>query len=409
MVLHLNRDRFIDTMQTQAEIGGTADGGLHRLALSPADKQIRDWFVTQLEDAGLDVRIDAFGNIFGRRPGSDTTAPPVLIGSHLDSQPHGGIYDGALGVVAALEVIRTLNDQHITTKNPIEVVNWTNEEGSRFQPAMQGSGVWAGAHDLEIEYAKTDSEGTTLESALEEIGYKGRTPAEPTTEYDSYLELHIEQGPSLESGGYQIGIVTGIVGFVWGELTFSGEANHSGTTPMQARHDALVGAAEVIQQVRRIPTTLRDRTVGTVGHIAASPNSINIIPGEVTFTVGFRDPDDEIVEHAYYELLKYANKAAIREGLQWKATERMRIQSVDFAPRCINAVELAVRECDYPATKLVSGAGHDASHTARVCDTGMIFAPSEGGISHSPDEYTSWDDCFAAANTLAYATHHLST
>ena len=252
---------------------------------------MRDWFYEQMEDLDLSIRIDEFGNMFGRREGTDPDAEPVLVGSHLDSQPYGGIYDGPLGVVAALEFIRTLEDEDIETRHPVEIVNWTNEEGSRFQPAMQGSGVWVGAHDLEEEYERTDEDGIRLLDELERIGYRGDAPAEPPESYDSYLELHIEQGPYLEANDKQVGVVTGMVGFTWGAITFEGEANHSGPTPMEYRADALVPAAEVITRIREIPNTLGERTVGTTGFVDVHPNSINIIPGSVTITWGFRDPE----------------------------------------------------------------------------------------------------------------------
>ncbi|MFC6716071.1 Zn-dependent hydrolase [Natrialbaceae archaeon GCM10025810] len=408
MTIRLDRERLITTMKEQAEYGATEGGGLHRLALSEADREIRDWFVDQLKTAGLSVRIDEFGNIFGRREGIDSDAAPLLVGSHLDSQPNGGIYDGALGVVAALELVRTLNDEEIETARPVEIVNWTNEEGSRFQPAMQGSGVWAGAHDLEQEYAKTDDDGVMLGEALDDIGYRGDVPAEPTTDYEAYLELHVEQGPVLAEAGADIGIVTGIVGFTWGSVTFRGEADHSGPTPMHHRRDALVAAADLITAVRRIPGMLGERTVGTVGYVDAEPNSINIIPEKATVTWGFRDPDDAIVEEAYRRVLAEAEHAAKREGVDFDTEERMRAPAVTFPDQAVDSVRKAAetRDCEY--LEMVSGAGHDATHLASVCNTGMVFAPSEGGKSHSPDEYTSWDDCYEAATVLANAALELA-
>ncbi len=390
-------------MEEQATYGATEDGGLHRLALTEADGEIRDWFIDQLRGAGLSVRVDEFGNIFGRRKGSDPDAPPVLLGSHLDSQPNGGIYDGALGVVAALEFVRALNDDEIETTRPVEVVSWTNEEGSRFQPAMQGSGVWAGAHDIDVERAKTDDDGSTLGEALEDIGYRGDVPAEPDTEYEAYLELHIEQGPKLAAAGADVGVVTGIVGFTWGAVTFRGEADHSGPTPIRHRSDALVAAADLITAIRRIPGTLGDRTVGTAGYVHAEPNSINVIPGEATVTWGFRDPDDAVVERAYQRVLAEAEHAAEREGVDYQTEERMRAPAISFPDRPVDAVRRAADARGSQYLELVSGAGHDATHLTSVCDTGMVFAVSEGGTSHSPAEFTSWDDCYEAATVLANA------
>lgn len=405
----LTESRFVETMQEQAEIGATEGGGLHRLTLSDADREVRDWFADQCEDAGLSLRVDAFGNMFARRAGSDPAAKPLLVGSHLDSQPYGGIYDGALGVVAALEFIRELNDRQITTRHPIEVVNWTNEEGSRFQPAMQGSGVWAGAHDIETEYDRHDTNGTRLEDELERIGYKGTHPAEPTEEYEAYLELHIEQGPYLEENDTDVGVVTGIVGFTWGAITFYGEADHSGPTPMHYRNDALVAAADVITRIRRIPSTLGDRTVGTTGYIDAQPNSINIIPDEVTFTWGFRDPERSVIEKARELVLAEAEAVAEQEGVDWEYEDRMWSDPVHFSDTCVSAVQNAGDVLGYDTMRIFSGAGHDAAHMTDLMDTGMVFAVSEDGKSHNEDEYTSWEDCYAAANTYARAAHDLVT
>ncbi|MWV38685.1 M20 family metallo-hydrolase [Natrialba sp. INN-245] len=402
MTLSLERERFVETMREQAEIGATEGGGLHRLALSDEDKEIRDWFRAQLDALGLEVRIDEFGNMFGRREGTDPDADPVLVGSHLDSQPYGGIYDGALGMIAPLELLRTLEEEGLETRHPIEIVNWTNEEGSRFQPAMQGSGVWIDELDLETEYAKTDEDGNSVREELERIGYLGDEPAEPG-EYEAYFELHVEQGPYLELEGADVGVVTGVVGFYWGATTFFGEADHSGPTPMHYRSDALVAAADVITGVRRIPGSLGDRTVGTVGYVDVEPNSINIVPDEVTITWGFRDPSDEIVDEAKARALAEVEAAAEREGVDYESEKRMRSESVDFADRCIEAVQTSADDLGYDSMQLYSGAGHDAAHMSKVMDTSMVFAVSEDGKSHTEEEFTSWDDCYAAANTLANA------
>ncbi|MFB6304720.1 MAG: Zn-dependent hydrolase [Haloferacaceae archaeon] len=408
MRVDVDRQRLVETMKEQAEIGGTEGGGLHRLALSDADREARDWFVDRAEDAGLDVRVDAFGNTFARRSGADADAEPVLVGSHLDSQPYGGIYDGALGVVAALEFVRTLNDEGIETRRPVEVVNWTNEEGSRFPPAMQGSGVWAGAHDIETEYAKTDRDGNRLVDELERIGYRGDEPAEPREPYDSYLELHVEQGPYLEANDADVGIVTDIVGFSWGEVTFRGQADHSGTTPMHHRSDALVAAADVTTAVRRLPGTLGERTVATVGSLSLEPNSVNVVPETVTFTWDVRDADDAVIDAAVERVEREIAAAAEREGVDHEVERLMRAPTVDFPERTVSAVAEAVDDLGYDGMRLVSGAGHDATHAASVCDAGMVFAVSEDGKSHTEDEYTSWPDCYRAANTLANAAFDLA-
>jgi N-carbamoyl-L-amino-acid hydrolase len=402
-VLDIDQDRLVEMMEEQATIGATDEGGLHRLALSEADRKVRDWFCDQLERIGLTVRVDEMGNIFGRREGTDPTASPLLLGSHLDSQPNGGIYDGPLGICAAIEFVRTLEAEDIETRRPIEVVNWTNEEGSRFQPPMQGSGVWAGIHDLEIEYEKTDGKGNTFIDELERIDYHGPDSCEPDGEYAAYLELHIEQGPSLEESDSQIGVVTGIVGQTWGTATYQGEANHTGPTAMHHRRDALVPAAEVITKLRQLPTTLGERTVGTTGYIEVQPNSANVIPETVTFTWDIRDPSDEVVERAYQRIAEEIQWAAKRENVTWESEEQARVSSVVFADHCVETVQAAADKLDYRSERLISGAGHDASHVATVCDTGMVFAVSEEGTSHSPNEQTSWTDCYRATNTFATA------
>lgn len=408
MRLDVDRERLVETMTEQAAIGATDNGGLHRLALSDEDREIRDWLRDEMERLNLDVRVDAAGNMFGRREGT-ADLPTVLVGSHMDSQPYGGIYDGQLGVVAALEFVRCLEEESIETDHPVEVVNWTNEEGSRYQPAMQGSGIWAGVHDLEEEYDQTDEDGHRFEDELERIGYKGDVPAEPTETYEAYLELHIEQGPYLEEGGHDVGVVTGVVGFTWGAITFYGEADHTGPTPMQYRQDALVAAADVITGIRRIPGTLGDRTVGSTGYIDASPNSINTIPGEVTFTWGFRDPSDEVVEEAYQRVLAEAAAAAEREGVDWEYEERMRAPAVEFADQCVEAVAGAAEAAGYDSRYIFSGAGHDATHMSSLMDTGMVFAVSDEGKSHNETEHTSWDDCHAAVTTTVNAAYDLAT
>lgn len=411
MQLTVDRDRLVRTMETQAAIGETSEGGLDRLALSESDGDVRDWFLTEMERAGLSVRIDKTGNMFGRREGKHPNAAPVLVGSHLDSQPNGGIYDGALGVVAALETVKTLDDEGVETDRPVEVVNWTNEEGTRFQPAehASGSAVWAGGVSVEQAYETTDKDGVRFEDALEAIGYKGSCPAEPASEYDSYLELHVEQGPQLVDAEKDVGVVTGVVSRSWGEITFDGEADHSGTTPMHCRHDASAAAADVMQATRRIAGTVGEQTVGTTGYLDLEPNSINVIPGEATVTWGFRDPSDTVVDEARERLLAEAATAADRQGLEWTYEDRTRSISTKFSERCIDAVQTAANALEYESMHLVSAAGHDATAVADVTDAGMVFARSENGKSHCPEEFTTWDHCYYAANTLATAALRLAT
>ena len=410
MELSLERDRLIRTMQTQAAIGSTAEGGLDRVALSDADREVRDWFADAMSEAGLTVRIDEVGNMFGRREGTRPDAAPVLVGSHLDSQPNGGIYDGALGVVAALELVRTLEDEDVETARPIEIVNWTNEEGTRFQPAGEasGSGVWAGTVPVERAYETTDADGVRFQDALEGIGYRGSHRAEPPTEYDSYLELHVEQGPVMADARKEVGVVTGVVSRSWGAIVFDGDADHSGTTPMHLRRDASVAAADVIRATRRIAEGAGEETVGTTGRVEFSPNSINVIPGEASVTWGFRDPSDEVVDDARAQLLSEAATAADREGLEWRYEDKMRSTSTRFSDRCIEAVQAAADALGYESMRLASAAGHDAPALDPICDVGMVFAVSENGKSHCPEEYTTWDHCYVASNTLATAAVRLA-
>jgi N-carbamoyl-L-amino-acid hydrolase len=403
-----DRERLISLMTEQADIGGTDAGGLHRLALTEEDRAARDWFHDLLEAAGLDVRIDSIGNMFGRRPGTDPDAPPVLLGSHLDSQPYGGRFDGPLGLLGALELIHVLEEEDIETTHPVEVVNWTNEEGARFQPPMMASGVWAGKYDIDDVYAATDENGVTVEAALEEIGYKGSEPAEPGEEYDSYLELHIEQGPKLERNKKDVGVVTGIVGLTWTETTFYGQPNHTGPTPMHLRQDALVAAGELITQVPQTANKLSDTTRGTVGAIEYDSEAISIVPDEVRVVWEFVDYEDDLVEEGYQRTLEEIDQIARREDVDAESAEITRFESVAFDDRCIRAVEDAASDLGYDSMRMHAGAGHDPMNVAEVCETGMVFAVSEDGLSHTEEEYTSWDDCYSAVNTLINAGYQLA-
>lgn len=293
----ISGDRFRSRFDRFNEIGATERGGVNRPALSDANKRARDTLVEWFEAADLTVTVDEMGNIFGRREGRNDALAPVLVGSHVDSQYNGGRYDGVIGVLGALEGIETLNDAGVETERPIEVVSWSNEEGVRFQPDMLGSGVFAGRFETAFAYGLEDKDGNTFGEELERIGYKGETPCEPRALH-SYFELHVEQGPTLEDAGLRVGIVEGVYGFVWFEAAFTGSADHAGPTPMHLRHDALVATSDVIEAVRRIAGTEGEDLVGTVGSLDVSPNSINVIPERVDFTVDFRAPDDETVDRA---------------------------------------------------------------------------------------------------------------
>jgi N-carbamoyl-L-amino-acid hydrolase len=332
----------------------------------------------------------------------------VLLGSHLDSQPYGGRFDGPLGLLGALELVHVLEEEDLDTTHPVEVVNWTNEEGARFQPPMMASGVWAGKYDLDDVYAATDENGVTVEAALEEIGYKGPEPAEPPEAYDAYLELHIEQGPKLEREKKDVGVVTGIVGLTWTETTFYGQPNHTGPTPMHLRQDALVAAGDLITQVPRTANKLSDTTRGTVGAIEYDSEAISIVPDEVRLVWEFVDYEDELVEAGYQRTLDEIEQIARRHDVEAESSEITRFESVAFDDRCIQAVEAAADDLGYDSMRMHAGAGHDPMNVAEVCDTGMVFAVSEDGLSHTEEEYTSWDDCYSAVNTLINAGYQLA-
>jgi N-carbamoyl-L-amino-acid hydrolase len=403
MVVRVDKERLWSLIEIQGEFGGIKGipGALDRPPLLDADKAVRDWFCDELEAAGLDVRIDAMGNIFGRREGTDPDAAPVLTGSHLDSV--GGKFDGSLGVVGALKAVKALNDAGIETTRPIEIVDWTNEERSRFAPAVLASGVWAGAYDIKEAYAKTDDDGLTFESELERIGYKGDAPAEPAEEYAAYLELHTEQGPYLDVKDEDVGVVTDITGWHRGEIIFRGDADHPGPTPMEFRQDPVVAMADVITQIRRLTGVTSEHTVGTVSRIDPDPNDIRFIADAVSFTWDIRDPDPETLDVLVNRVLAEAEAAAEREGVEWEWREIVSRDGVACAEQCVDAVQDAADALDYDSAQMCSMALHDARHVAEVVDMAMIFAVAEDGLSHNPREYTSPEDCAKAVNTLTNA------
>ena len=408
MTLDIDADRYRKSFEAYSEIGATANDGLHRLTLSEADRMVRDRFVDDLEALGLDVRIDEVGNVFGRRDGTDPDAEPVLIGSHLDSQPYGGRFDGQLGVLTALETMRTLVDSDVDHRRPIEIVNWTNEEGSRFKPALMGSGTFVGEFNVEETLAATDADGTTVEEALEEIGYRGTEPCEPREGIHAYLELHVEQGPKLEERGCSIGIVEGIFGMAWLEATIRGESDHAGPSPMHARQDALVAATDVVSGVRRLSNRLADDVVTTVGEFEVSPGSINVIPDEVEFTVDVRSYDNDVVSELVDRVNAELDSACAREGTTYELEELWRIPHTEFAKSVREAVLESAQARDASHIEMVGGAGHDASYLNDVTDTGMIFVPSVDGKTHNEAEFTEWDDAVAGARVFADATWRLA-
>jgi beta-ureidopropionase / N-carbamoyl-L-amino-acid hydrolase len=402
--LRINGQRLWDSLMDMARFGATPAGGVHRLALSPADIACRAHFRALCEAAGLAVRVDAAGNMFARRPGRDPTRAPVLFGSHLDSQPFGGRFDGALGVMAGLEVMRSLNDNDTETEAPLELVNWTDEEGSRFGVGLIGSGLWAGVHDPTRMAALTDAEGVSLRAALDAavIGGGLETVADVPAP-DAYFELHIEQGPVLDRAGETIGIVTGAQAQLWYDVVVTGTAAHAGTTPPSARRDALVCAARVIDLVDRMMRARGENGRGTVGQLRVLPNSRNVIPGEVRFSVEFRHPSDAEIERLAAQFPREAGFIARDSGTAIEVRPVLRLAAQPFDPACVALVREAAARLGLKAREMVSGAGHDAIQTARRAPTAMIFVPCKDGLSHNEAESIEPGEAEAGAQVLLQA------
>ena len=399
--LRVNGARLRASLEEMAKIGATPAGGVQRLTLTDEDKRGRDQIVKWLKEIDLAVTIDEMGNIFGRRPGTEDSLPPVMSGSHADSQPKGGRFDGILGVMGALEVMRTLHENKVKTRHPLMFVDWTNEEGSRFAPAMVSSGVWAGKLERDYAYGRTDINGKKFGEELVRIGYKGTVPAKQWPVH-AYFEYHIEQGPMLERQKKTIGAPKGIVCLHWYDVHLTGEANQVGPTPMEGRHDALCAAAEMILAVNRLPERVGGNLVATVGEIQNKPNSRNIIPDGVHFTVDLRSWDDEHSINAWELLKQDFRDIAARRGTPIRIDETWRCPHAPFAERLVQRVLDTAGELGYSSLHMVSGAGHDASYMNQVCPTAMIFVPSIGGRSHVEVENTSWSDCEAGANVLLH-------
>src|SRR6266699_3356646 len=336
---NIDRKRLEQSIDDLGRIGETPRGGLTRLALTDEDKRGRDWMVARMREAGLRVTMDQMGNIFGERPGAEPL-PPVLMGSHVDSVPTGGKYDGQLGVLCGLETIRTLNDHRIRTRHPVALVIFTNEEGARFQPAMIASGVMAGKIALEDAYNARDKDGIRLVDELERIGYLGSEPCVPRP-FRAYLELHIEQGPLLEEAGRSVGVVDGIVAISWARLTIHGVQDHAGPTPMRIRHDALVAAAEVISGVRQIAREIGGELVTTIGNLVVTPNIVNAIPGRVTLSIDMRDPQDATLDRALARLTPVVREACEREGVRYELENYWRVPYMPFDRDVVDMVERA--------------------------------------------------------------------
>jgi N-carbamoyl-L-amino-acid hydrolase len=404
--MRIDRARLARSIEELGAIGATPRGGLTRLALTDEDRRGRDLMVHWMREAGLRVTVDQMGNIFGERPGAERL-PPVMIGSHIDSVPTGGKYDGQLGVLCGLETIRALEQHGIRTRHPVTLAIFTNEEGARFQPAMIASGVMAGKIPLEDAYNARDKDGLRLVDELERIGYLGAEPCVPRP-FRAYLELHIEQGPCLEEEGLAVGVVDGIVAIAWSRLTIEGVQDHAGPTPMRIRHDALVAAADVVTGVRRIARELGGDLVTTVGNLTVRPNIVNAIPGAVTLSIDMRDPRDETLDRARPLLDRVVREACEREGVRGTLEHYWRVPYTPFAPDVVAAVERAAKASGARYRHILSGAGHDAQYMAAIGPAGMIFVPSRDGRSHCEEEFTGMDDIEHGAATLFLAAVDLA-
>jgi len=400
--LRIDGERLWRSLMDLAAIGATPKGGVKRLALTELDKQGRDLVVSWGRAAGLAITVDRIGNIFMRRAGTDPDAPPVASGSHIDTQPTGGKFDGNYGVLAALEVMRTLDDADVKTRAPLEVAIWTNEEGSRFVPVMMGSGVFCGAFTLEHAYAARDIEGKRVRDELEAIGYLG--DEEPGKHpLGAYFEAHIEQGPVLEDEGKVIGVVPGVLGLSWYDCEVRGMEAHAGPTPMAIRKDALQVATRVMQEVVAIANRYPPYGRGTVGFVQTFPNSRNVIPGSVKFSIDLRNVNDALLNQMQDEMLAFIDRTQSESGLSIGIERVSYYRPCEFHPQCVDAVRRATGALGYSTIDVVSGAGHDAVYTARVAPSGMIFVPCKDGISHNEIEDARSDHLEAGCNVLLHS------
>ena len=398
--LRIDSDRLWSSLMELARIGATDKGGVCRIALTDLDRQGRDLFVRWAKEAGCSIRVDKVGNVFARREGRDPAKPPVMTGSHLDTQPTGGKFDGAYGVMAGLEVVRALNDSGYVTEAPIEVAVWTNEEGCRFAPAMVASGVFGGAFELDYALSRTDRDGVSFGDALKAIGYDGSEPV-GGRKVGAFFEAHIEQGPILERESRTIGVVTGAQGQRWYEISWTGMESHAGTTPMEGRRDALVGAAELIVALRRIGERPNGRS--TVGVLESQPQSRNTIPGRVFMTVDLRHPDNDELDRMDAELRAAAADIARRHRLEAAIDQIWHFPASPFAKELVESVRRGAVQAGYAHMDIVSGAGHDACYVSRVAPTAMIFVPCKDGISHNEIEDATQQDAAAGCQILLHA------
>ena len=400
--LKINGTRLWDSLMEMAKIGPGIAGGNNRQTLTDEDGEGRALFQKWCVDAGCTMGLDTMGNMFARRNGTDPDALPVYVGSHLDTQPTGGKYDGVLGVLGGLEILRTLNDLGIKTKHPIVVTNWTNEEGTRYAPAMLASGVFAGVHTEDWANTREDADGKTFGSELERIGWKGDEPV-GARKMHAFFELHIEQGPILEAEGKDIGVVTNGQGLSWTQITITGKDSHTGSTPMPMRKNAGLGMARILEKVDEIAWSHAPHAVGAAGHIDFSPNSRNVIPGKAVFTVDFRSPDLSVIEDMEQRLRVEGQKIADAMGLGIEFEKVGGFDPVDFDQTCVTAVRSAAERLGYSHMDLISGAGHDACWINQVAPTAMVMCPCVDGLSHNEAEEISKEWATAGADVLMHA------
>ena len=400
--LRVDGDRLWASLMELAKIGATPKGGVCRLTLTDLDRQGRDLVLKWAREAGMTVTIDKIGNGFMRRAGRNNALPPIVTGSHIDTQPTGGKFDGNYGVLAGIEVVRTLNDHGVETEAPIEVAFWTNEEGSRFVPVMMGSGVFAKAFTLEHAYAAKDTEGKSVKEELARIGYVG-TEEPGAHPIGTYFETHIEQGPVLEDNGKTIGVVTGVLGIKWYDCTVNGMEAHAGPTPMALRKDALQVAARLMQEVVAIAHRHPPHGRGTVGMVQVHPNSRNVIPGRVKFSIDLRNATDELVDKMDADMRAAVERVSRESGLPISIELVSHYPAQPFHSDCVAAVERAAAKLGYSHMPAVSGAGHDAVYMARLAPAGMIFIPCKDGISHNEIEDAKPEHITAGCNVLLHA------
>jgi N-carbamoyl-L-amino-acid hydrolase len=405
--LQINGERLLQRLTDMAQLGATAKGGVCRVALSDEDKAGRDLFVEWCQAAGCTVTVDQIGNIFARKDGTRGDLPAVLAGSHLDSQPTGGKYDGVYGVLAALEAIETMNDKEISTTHPVEIVSWTNEEGARFAPGLAGSGVYAGAFDLEYTLSRSDKSGLTLGEELRRIGYAGEAIAGGRP-LKAALEIHIEQGPILEAEGITIGVVRGIQGMRWYDLIFAGQEAHAGTTPMERRKDPVAAVIKVLQRIYTLNEKNAPYGRATFGDFTVEPGSRNTVPGRLTVSLDYRHPEETVLDEVDQELRTIMEAECRVAGVEGQVEELWHMPPVSFAAECILAVQSAADKLGYSSKEMISGAGHDAMYLAQVTPTGMIFVPCEDGLSHNELENAQPEDLIAGANVLLHAILELA-